>query len=112
MNNKKLFVGNCAFDLDDNGLRGLFESNGLAITSAQIIRDKFTDRSRGFGFVEMEKEEDVEKAVELLNGKELQGRALTVNVAREKTSRPSFPRSYESDGNSRRMGNGGRGKRW
>ncbi|HLG18735.1 MAG TPA: RNA-binding protein [Bdellovibrionota bacterium] len=82
--NKKLYVGNLPFSADENALRELFAGEGRKVASSQIISDRQTGRSRGFGFVEMETEEDAEKAIAALNGKEWEGRALVVNEAREK----------------------------
>jgi cold-inducible RNA-binding protein len=65
----------------------LFAQAGT-VTSANLIQDKFTGKSRGFAFVEMSSAEDANKAIETLNGKELDGRALTVNIARPKEDRP------------------------
>jgi RNA recognition motif-containing protein len=65
----------------EEDLRGLFEGHG-EVTSAAVIKDRFTGESRGFGFVEMPSKEEAEAAIEELNGKELKGRTITVNVAR------------------------------
>ena len=81
--NKKLFVGNCDFGLEEAALQAFIEENGIQVSSVKIIRDRYTNRSRGFGFVELSGSEDMDKAIEALNGKELEGRALVVNVARE-----------------------------
>ncbi len=77
----------------DDDLRKLFEQFG-AVSSAKVITDRETGRSRGFGFVEMDSDEEANKAIKGLNSKEIEGRAMSVSVAREKTSRP--------DNNSRR----------
>lgn len=87
MNN--LFVGNLSFQTTEEELRSLFESFG-EITRIQLMKDRDTGRSRGFGFVEMGEEESAEKAMAALNGKEVQGRTLTVNEARPKPERPRF----------------------
>ncbi|MBU3918607.1 RNA-binding protein [Patescibacteria group bacterium] len=81
--NKKLFVGNLSYDTSEDALKELFSEAG-EVESAVIITDKMSGRSKGFAFIEMAKEEDAEKAVEMLNGKELDGRSLTVNEARPK----------------------------
>jgi cold-inducible RNA-binding protein len=80
---KNLFVGNLSFQTTDSELQALFEQFG-EITRVQIMTDRDTGRSRGFGFVEMANDEDAAKAIEALNGKELGGRALNVNEARPK----------------------------
>ena len=83
--NKKLYVGNLPFDVAESSLREMFEADGRHVSSIQIITDRDTGRSRGFGFVEFESAEDAKNAIAALNGKELNGRALTVNEAREQT---------------------------
>ena len=80
---KNLFVGNLSFQTTDAELQALFEPFG-EITRVQIMTDRDTGRSRGFAFVEMANEDEATKAIEALNGKELDGRALNVNEARPK----------------------------
>jgi RNA recognition motif-containing protein len=77
----KLFVGNLSYGLDDNSLKDAFAPAGTVI-SASIIIDKRTGRSKGFGFVEMSSGEEAQKAVDMLNGQEVDGRAITVSEAR------------------------------
>ncbi len=84
---KKLFIGNCDFGVDETALKELIEGKGFQTSSVQIVRDKFTDRSRGFGFAELANPDDLSKAIEALNGVELLGRALNVNEAREQKPR-------------------------
>lgn len=79
----KLFVGNISWDATDDSLKELFASVGTVV-EAKIITDKFSGRSKGFGFVTMETEEEATAAVEQLNGKELDGRAINVDLARPK----------------------------
>lgn len=81
MDSKKLFVGNLPFSVDDNQLRGLFEQTGT-VESATVITDKYSGRSKGFGFVEMSSLEEAQKAIDTFNGYELEGRKLNVNEAR------------------------------
>ena len=76
-----IYVGNLSFDFTDDELKEAFEAFGQ-VTSANIIKDKFSGNSRGFGFVEMPQKEEAEAAIEGLNGKELKGRRLNVNEAR------------------------------
>ena len=76
-----LYVGNLSFDVGEQELEKLFTSYG-EVVSANVITDRHTGRSRGFGFVEMGQSEDAKKAIEALDGKELNGRNLTVNVAK------------------------------
>jgi len=84
--NNKLFVGGLAWATDDNGLRQAFESFG-EVTDAKVIQDRETGRSRGFGFVTFQNESDASSALESMNGNELDGRTINVNVARERTPR-------------------------
>jgi cold-inducible RNA-binding protein len=87
---KKLFVGNLSFSTTNEDLEALFSQVGTC-ESATIITDRDTGRSRGVGFVEMSAQSEAEQAIAEFNGKELQGRALTVNEARERTqSRRNF----------------------
>jgi RNA recognition motif-containing protein len=83
---KNIYVGNLSFNSTEDELRGLFEEFG-EVFSARVITDRMTGRSRGFGFVEMDNEAS-EAAINALNGKELDGRALKVNEARPRESRP------------------------
>ncbi len=83
---KNLYVGGISFDTTDDGLRTFFEQAGT-VESASVITDRDSGRSRGFGFVEMATEAEASKAVEELNGKELDGRTLTVNEARPRKER-------------------------
>ena len=81
---KKLYVGNLAYGVTDADLQRLFEAHGT-VQSAQVIMDRDAGRSKGFGFVEMGSDAEAQAAVAALGGKELDGRALTVNEARPKT---------------------------
>lgn len=98
----KLFVGNLPWSTGDEELQAMFSEAGQ-VTSANVIKDKFTGRSRGFGFVEMGTDEATE-AAKKLNGKEIEGRAITVNEARPMGDRPERPRRDFGGG---RGGNGG-----
>jgi len=80
---KKLYVGNLSYDVDDGSLQQMFEQFG-AVQSAQIIMDRDTGRSKGFGFVEMGSDQEAQAAIAALNGKDIDGRPLTVNEARPK----------------------------
>lgn len=84
---KKLYVGGLSYSTTDDGLKEAFAQIG-AVSSAKVITDRMTGRSRGFGFVEMESDDDAAKAVEAWNGKELDGRRLSVNEARPLAERP------------------------
>ncbi|MEA2113567.1 MAG: RNA-binding protein [Patescibacteria group bacterium] len=84
---KKLYVGGLAYSTTEDALKEAFAQAG-AVESALIITDKMSGRSRGFGFVEMTNDEDAAKAIEMWNGKEFEGRNLTVNEARPMEKRP------------------------
>ena len=84
---KRLYIGNLSFNTTDDSLRDAFAQAG-EVTSATVMKDKMTGRSRGFGFVEMTEDDAAAKAIEMWNGKELDGRQLTVNEARPMTERP------------------------
>src|SRR5271168_2247152 len=80
---KKLYVGNLTFDVTDSELEKMFAAHGT-VQSAQVIMDRDTGRSKGFGFVEMGTDQEAQAAIQALNGQEANGRALTVNEARPK----------------------------
>src|SRR5262249_59174561 len=80
---KKLYVGNLAYSVSDSDLQTMFAPHG-SVQSAQVIMDRDTGRSKGFGFVEMSSDEEAQAAIAALNGQERDGRALTVNEARPK----------------------------
>lgn len=84
-----IFVSNLSFNTNDAGLKELFAAFGN-VSSAKVIMDRETGRTRGFGFVEMDSDEEAKAAIAALNNKEVEGRALSVSVAREKTERKSF----------------------
>ena len=96
----KLYVGNLSFNTSNEDLQQLFGEAGT-VESVNIIEDRDTGRSRGFGFVEMSSAEEVKTAIEQFNGKEIDGRSLTVNEAR--------PREERSGGGNRGGGRGGYG---
>jgi RNA recognition motif-containing protein len=83
----KLFVGNLEFKVTENDLRDAFAAHGTVV-EATVVTDRATGRPRGFGFVTMSTPEEAQKAIEALNGKDLGGRALSVNAAREREERP------------------------
>lgn len=78
---KKLYVGNLPYKTKDSDLNQLFSQAG-AVESAIVINDKATGRSKGFGFVEMSNDDEAQKAIDMFNGQEIEGRKLTVNEAR------------------------------
>jgi RNA recognition motif-containing protein len=100
---KKMYVGNLPWSITSSELQQMFAEHGNVL-SAEVIMDRETGRSRGFGFVEMESQQDMEAAIQALNGKDFKGRPLTVNEARERTARP--PRTGGGGG-----GRGGYGRR-
>lgn len=86
--NKKLYVGGLSYSVTDDQLQQLFASHGT-VQSAKVITDKYTDRSRGFGFVEMSTQEEAEKAIQALNGSQHEGRNLTVDFSKPREDRSS-----------------------
>lgn len=104
----RIYVGNLSYQVTDEELRQAFESFG-EVSSANVIMDKFSGQSKGFGFVEMPSKNEAESAISSLNGKELKGRALNVNEARP---RPG-PGGEGGGGGGGRGGNrGGGGRPW
>ena len=85
----KLFVGSLAWATNDDSLKEFFSSAGTVV-SATVIQDRETNRSKGFGFVEMSSDEEAKAAVEQLNGKDLDGRPIVVNEARPREERPRY----------------------
>lgn len=83
---KKIYVGNLSYDVDSSALQQLFAGHGN-VKSAEIIADRETGRSKGFGFVEMTSETEADAAIAALNGQEVGGRSLTVNAAKPRESR-------------------------
>ena len=82
-----IYVSNLSFAVQDEDLRGYFAEYG-EVTSAKVIMDKYTNRSKGFGFVEMANDENGQAAIAALNGTDVDGRSIKVNVARPKEDRP------------------------
>jgi len=111
---KKLYVGNMSYDTTEDSLKDHFSQAG-AVESAIIIKDKMSGRSKGFGFVEMSSDEEAQAAIDAYNGKELDGRTITVNEARPMEDRPrregGFNRGGRGGGNDRGFGGGDRGRR-
>ncbi|MEE8460684.1 MAG: RNA-binding protein [Acidobacteriota bacterium] len=94
--NKKLYLGGLPYSVTEDKLQEIFSAHGT-VESARVITDRFTGRSRGFGFVEMSNEEEAQTAIDSLNGSDFDGRSLTVNEARPQENRG---------------GGGGGGDRW
>lgn len=103
---KKMYVGNIPYNATEEDLKGLFSEYG-EIESLKIIQDQFTDRSKGFGFIEMVNDEDAKKALAALNGKDFMGKSLNVAEARPQQKRQGF----NSRGSGFGGGGGGRGWR-
>jgi len=103
---RKLYCGNLSFSVSSSGLEQLFLQFGT-VESAQVIADRATGRSKGFGFVEMASDEEAQAAIQALNGTEHEGRALTVNEAR-----PREDRGGGGGGRRGGYGGGGRGGRY
>src|SRR6201996_3078814 len=95
---KKLYVGNLSYQVDSSELEQLFGQHGQVV-SAQIINDRDTGRSKGFGFVEMSSDQEAQNAIQALHGQQIGGRSLTVNEAKPREDR----------GGGRSFGGGGRG---
>jgi cold-inducible RNA-binding protein len=87
MSNTKLFVGNLSYNTTENDLHDAFAAHGTVV-EANLMMDRMTGRPRGFAFVTMGSPEEAQKAIEAMNGAQLDGRALTVNIARPKEDRP------------------------
>ena len=101
----KLFVGNLSFNTTENDLQDAFAAHGTVV-EANLMMDRMSGRPRGFGFVTMSTPEEAQKAIEAMNGASLDGRPLTVNVARPREERPPGDR-----GPRREYGGGGGGGR-
>ena len=103
---KKLYVGNLSYDTTDETLKEAFSKAG-AVEDAAVLKDKMTNRSRGFGFITMTNDEEAMSAIEMWNNQELDGRRLVVNEARPKTDSP--PRRSFGGGGGGGFGGGNRG---
>jgi RNA recognition motif-containing protein len=102
--NNKLFVGNLSFNTTENDLQDAFAAHGTVV-EANLMMDRTTNKPRGFAFVTMSNEQEAQKAIEALNGSQMDGRTLTVNVARAREERPGG-----GGGGGRRYGGGGGGR--
>jgi cold-inducible RNA-binding protein len=106
----KLFVGNLSFETTENDLQDAFAAHGTVVET-NLMMDRVSGRPRGFGFVTMSTPEEAQKAIEALNGSQLGGRALTVNVARPREERPAGGGGRrEYGGSSRGYSGGGRSR--
>jgi RNA recognition motif-containing protein len=104
---KKLYAGNLTYDVTDSALEQLFAPYGT-VQSAQVIMDRDTGRSKGFGFVEMGSDQEAQAAIQALNGKQVEGRALTVNEAKPREDRGGGRGGSGGGGGGGRGGYGGR----
>ena len=107
----RLYVGNLSFDTMEDDLVAAFEQDGRTVSSARIMTDRDTGRSRGFAFVEMGSEADAQAAIDSMNGSNLDGRDLKVNEAQERTQRDGGGRGGGRGGGGG-GGGGGRRERW
>lgn len=103
----KLYVGNMSYDTTEDQLRTMFTEAG-AVVSADVIKDRDTGRSKGFAFVTMGSQADAAKAISMFNGKEVDGRPLTVNTAKPREERPGGRSSYGSNRGGNRGGGSNR----
>src|ERR1035437_6475506 len=106
---KKLYVGNLSYDVDSSTLQELFGAHGT-VESAEVIQDRDTGRSKGFGFVQMGTDAEAQAAIAALNGQQHGGRALTVNEAKPKETRPGGSGGGGSGGGYGGGGGGGGGR--
>lgn len=110
-----IYVGNLSYEVTDEDLRSAFSAIGK-VTSAKVISDNYSGKSKGFGFVEMESKEEAQQAIAQLNGTELKGRTLTVNEARPKKDSGGgggrFGGGGGGGGGRRSGGGGGGGRNW
>ena len=104
----KLFVGNLSFNITENDLQDAFAAHGTVVET-NLMMDRATGRPRGFGFITMSSEEEAQKAIEALNGASLDGRNLTVNIARPREERSGGGGGGGGGGGRREYGGGGGG---
>jgi cold-inducible RNA-binding protein len=109
MSNTKLFVGNISFNTTENDLQDAFAAHGTVV-EANLMVDRMSGRPRGFGFVTMGTPEEAQKAIEAMNGAQLDGRALTVNIARPREERPPGGGGGRGPRRDFRGGGGGGGR--
>jgi RNA recognition motif-containing protein len=105
----RLFVGNLSFETTENDLQDAFAAFG-SVTETNLMMDRTTNRSRGFAFVTMSTGEEAQKAIDAMNGKDMGGRAITVNVARPREERPAGGRREFGGGGGGYRGGGGGGR--
>jgi RNA recognition motif-containing protein len=108
---KKLYVGNLSYDVTNSALEQMFQEYG-EVRSAQVIMDRDTGRSKGFGFVEMGNDNEAQAAIQAMNGKEMGGRTLTVNEAKPREDRGGGGRGGSGGGGGGGRGGYGGGRRY
>ncbi|OGD38351.1 RNA-binding protein [Candidatus Azambacteria bacterium RIFCSPLOWO2_01_FULL_37_9] len=108
---KKLYVGGLPYSTTDDSLKEAFSQAGT-VESATVISDRMTGRSKGFGFVEMSTDEEAQKAIEMFNGKDFEGRNLTVNEDRPMEERPRRTGGFSGGGGGRGQGGFGGGRNY
>jgi RNA recognition motif-containing protein len=108
---KKLYVGNLTYGVTNSDLEQMFAAHGT-VQSAQVIMDRATGRSKGFGFVEMGSDQEAQAAIAALNGQQVDGRSLTVNEAKPKSEGGGGGRGGYGGGSGGRGGYGGGGRRY
>ena len=108
---KRLYVGNLSYNTGEDALSAFFGEDGRKVASVSIVTDRDTGRPRGFAFVEMESDADAQSAIKALDGKQLDGRNLTVNEAQERTPRPGGGGGGGGGGRGGFGGGGGGGRR-
>ena len=102
-----IYVGNMSYEVSEADLKEAFEGFG-EVDTVKVLKDKYTGRSKGFGFVEMSNNADAQSAIDSLNDKELKGRALKVNMARPRTENRGGRGGYDGGGRGGRQGGGRR----
>jgi RNA recognition motif-containing protein len=106
-----IYVGNLSFEVSEDDLRQAFEAYG-EVSSANVVKDKYSGQPRGFGFVEMPNKSEAQTAIESLNGKDLLGRQINVNEARPRTDRGGRPGGQGGGRGRSGFGGGGGGRRY
>lgn len=109
MEEKKIYIGNVEFGVGESELKKFMEEKSLNAKEIRIITDKFSGRSKGFGFAEFETSEEAQKAIDALNGQELNGRTLQVNKARKMRPRTPHNDSFGGGGGGGNRGSSGGG---
>lgn len=107
----KLYVGNLSYGTDDKSLHDLFSQSGTVVSS-QVVTDRYSGESRGFGFVEMSSEDEAKAAIAAFNGKDHGGRTLTVNESRPREGGTGGGGNRSGGGGNRNSGSGGGSRRW